>query len=344
MKLDADYLNRLEAEHEIYADLARTLTSTLDLSEVLQFIMDKILHLLKPSNWSLLLMDADGESLVFEIVVGEGADVLKGTRLKVGEGIAGWTAQSGESVLIADVQSDPRFCGRFDEQTRFTTKSIICVPMVNRGNVLGVIELINRIEEGSFTARDMHALQIIAEYAAIAIQNAASFQKIQLLSLTDDHTSLYNTRFLYETMDRELECADRMGGEVGMIFFDLDRFKSVNDVHGHLCGSKVLQEIGLLVKRLTRPGDIAVRYGGDEFVILLPGSTKEQAFAFAEYLRERVKAHAFLSEEGLNIHLTASFGVASYPRDAKGKRELLSIVDATMYKVKETTRDAIALA
>lgn len=344
MSLNDDYLNRLRAEHEIYADLARTLTSTLDSSEVLTIIMDKIRNLLRPRNWSLLLMDAGGRELSFEIVVGEGSEVLKGTKLKVGEGIAGWVAQTGESLLIPDVRCDPRFCGRFDEQTRFTTKSIICVPLVNRGKVLGVIELINRMEEGSFSPRDMGALQTIAEYAAIAIQNAASFQKIQLLSLTDDHTTLYNTRYLYETMDRELARASQTGREVGMIFFDLDHFKQVNDVHGHLCGSKVLREIGLLLRRLTRPGDAAVRYGGDEFVILLPGSTKEEAFDFAEYLREQVNAYPFLSEERLNIHITASFGVASFPRDAADKRELLSIVDAAMYKVKETTRDAIAMA
>lgn len=344
MKYDEDSIERLKAEHEIYADLARTLTSTLDLSEVLNIIMNKIQGLLKPRNWSLLLMDATRESLTFEIVVGEGAEALKGTHLAVGEGVAGWTALSGKSVLIEDVHTDPRFCGRFDELSNFRTRSIICVPLINRGKVLGVIELINRMEEAVFSDLDMHALETIAEYAAIAIQNAASYKKIHLLSLTDDHTSLFNTRYLYTAIDREISNAEREGSEVSMIFFDLDHFKQVNDVHGHLCGSKVLKEVGLLLKRLTRPNDIPVRYGGDEFVILLPRSMKEEAYEFAKHLREQMNRHIFLSEEGLDIHLTASFGVASYPRDASDMRGLLSIVDATMYSVKETTRDAIALA
>lgn len=344
MKYGGESTERLRAEHEIYADLARTLTSTLDLSEVLKTIMDKIQGLLKPDNWSLLLMDDEKQELTFEVAVGEGAQAIKGTRLALGEGVAGWTALSGESVLIRDVRADPRFCPRFDDLSNFRTQSIICVPLINRGKVLGVIELINRMEKDVFSDLDMHALETIAEYAAIAIQNAASYKKIHLLSMTDDHTSLFNTRFLYDAIDREIMRADSEGSEVSMIFFDLDHFKQVNDVHGHLCGSKVLKEVGLLLKQITSPDDIPVRYGGDEFVVLLPCTSKETAYEFAKHLREQMNRHVFLSDEEIGIHLTASFGVASYPRDASGMRDLLSIVDAAMYSVKETTRDAVALA
>lgn len=111
MRYDQQEIERLRLEHEIYTDLARSLTSSLNLSEILENIMTKVGELLKPRNWSLLLMDADGSRLYFEIVVGDGADLLRGCRLKVGEGIAGWVAQSGQSVLIEDVRKDPRFCG-----------------------------------------------------------------------------------------------------------------------------------------------------------------------------------------------------------------------------------------
>lgn len=341
---DREPLQRLRLEHEIYSDLAKTLTATLDLSEVLSIIMEKILDLLKPRNWSLLLMDDDGRHLTFEIVVGEGADALIGRKVQVGEGIAGWAARSGESLLIEDVSCDARFCSRFDEMSQFKTNSIVCVPLKNRGNVLGVIELINRIEKDAFTSHDMHALETIAEYAAIAIQNAASFEKIRLLSITDDHTSLYNVRYFYEMIGHKLAAADESNHEVSLIFLDLDHFKQVNDVHGHLNGSKTLREVGRLLKSLTPPGDIPVRYGGDEFVIMLSESTKEDAYEFAKYLREQVNQYSFLSEEGLNLHITASFGVASYPRDASDMRELLRIVDAVMYRVKDSTRDGVAMA
>ncbi|MEN6439591.1 MAG: sensor domain-containing diguanylate cyclase [Syntrophobacter sp.] len=336
--------SRLKLEHEIYADLARTLTSTLDLSEVLQIIMRKVGELIAPRNWSLLLMEPDGEHLRFELVTGEGDDVLTGLRLNVGEGIAGWVARNGEAILIEDVQKDPRFCARFDQLSCFETRSIICVPLKSRGRVLGVVELINRLEQASFTERDMHSLQTIAEYAAIAIANADLYRKAQWLSITDDHTSLFNVRYLYDALDGVLRSADDEGSEVCMVFFDLDRFKRVVDSYGHQLGSKVLREVGFLLRKLVRPEDIPVRYGGDEFLILMPHTTKEEALLFAGRIRERIKSNVFLTEEGININVTASFGVACYPRDARDKTELLKLADSAMYKIKETTRDSIGSA
>ena len=336
--------SRLRLEHEIYADLAKTLTSTLDLSQVLQIIMQKVGELLTPKNWSLLLMEPDEEHLRFELVVGEGCEVLIGRRLKVGEGIAGWVARTGEGILVKDVRKDPRFCNRFDAVTHFETRSIICVPLKNREKVLGVLNLINRIEQTSFTERDMASLQTIAEYAAIAISNADLYRKAQCLSITDDHTSLFNVRYLYEALDGVLRSADEEGGEVCMIFFDLDRFKRVVDTHGHLLGSKVLREVGSLLRKVVRSEDIPVRYGGDEFVILTPRTGKEEAIAFAHHIREQIKSNLFLSEEGLNLRITASYGVASYPGDAKNKSELLRLADAAMYRIKDTTRDSVGSA
>lgn len=332
---------RLRAEHHVYADLARTLTSTLDLSEVLQIIMSKVRGLLNPENWSLMLMDEDGEHLVFEIAVGASGQTLKGEKLRVGEGIAGWVAETGQSLLVSDVQTDQRFCKRFDELSDFTTRSLICVPMKSRDKVLGVIELVNRLEETPFTDPDMRVLETLAEYAAIAIHNAGMFRRIQRLVITDEHTSLFNARYLYELLDRELALARQEHREVSMIFFDLDHFKQVNDIHGHLCGSRVLREVGHLIQSLAREDIVPFRYGGDEFILVLTRHGKGEALELARQLRARVNGFPFLAEEGHNLHITASFGVASFPYDAQDTIGLLRLADMAMYHVKESGRDGI---
>ncbi len=339
-----DDISRLRREHEIYSELAGALTSSLNLTEILETIMRLVGTLLRPRNWSLLLVDEARAELYFEIAVGEGAEAIRGQRLKIGEGIAGWVVKTGESVLAEDVREDPRFSGRFDRISNFNTQSVICVPLRNRGKTLGAIELVNRIEHDAFTDLDMKALKTIAEYAAIAINNAHLYKEAHRLAITDDHTCLFNIRCLYESLDRELASAKIGRHEVSMIFFDLDHFKHIVDSHGHLLASKMLREIGLLIKELARPGDIPVRYGGDEFVILMPKSGKKEALEFAQRLRESLNSRDFLSEEGLNLRMTASFGVAAYPEDAKDKSELLKLADSAMYNVKESTRNAIRTA
>jgi len=128
------------------------------------------------------------------------------------------------------------------------------------------------------------------------------------------------------------------------VFIDLDHFKSVNDTHGHLVGSKLLAEVGNMVKLACRRIDFAFRYGGDEFVIVLPQASKENAYVVARRLHRMIGETSWLNSEGLDIHFTASIGVASYPSDAKSKVELLHLADEAMYLIKNTTRNAVAAA
>src|SRR5262249_5467969 len=154
-------------------------------------IMEKVGELLHPSSWSLLLSDDDGD-LVFEIVVGPGSDKLKGLKVDRSEGIAGWVAREGKPLLVPDVAQDPRFASRFDARTRFTTRSILAVPMRSRGRTLGLIELVNGPEQAPFDGDDLRTLSSLADHAAIAIENARNFQRVQELTILDEHTGLYN--------------------------------------------------------------------------------------------------------------------------------------------------------
>jgi len=328
-----------------FSELGKALTSTLDLKEVLNIVMEKVSEMLQPRNWSLLLIDDETNELYFEILVGEGTEKLKDLRLKIGEGIAGWVAREGIPLLVPDVNKDPRFSKKGDETTKFTTESIVCVPLKSKGKCLGVIELINKLtgEEG-FKEEDLLLLTTLADYTAISIENAKFFQQINELTVIDDLTKLNNQRFLYKFLDYEVERAKRYKTTIAMIFFDLDKFKEVNDKHGHINGSKLLAEMANIIRQGLRKVNIACRYGGDEFVIVMPQTAKQQAYQFAEKMRKTISEHIFLKDEGLNLSLTASFGVASLPDDANDIVELIHKADQAMYRVKNKSRDAVEMA
>ncbi len=333
-------IERLSLFHEV----GKALASTLDLQKILQTIMEKISEFLQPDTWSLLMLDEKTQELSFEIAIGAGASKLKDVRLKLGEGIAGWVALHGEPVLVRDVKSDARFSNKADEVTHAETQSVVCVPIKGREGIFGVIELVNCMGRESFVEEDIPILKNLADYAAIALENAHYVERIRELTITDDCTALYNARHLNFVLDAEVYRSTRYGYEFSVIFIDLDHFKLVNDNHGHLIGSKLLWMIGDLIKGHLRLIDYAFRYGGDEFVVLLPQTPKMHAVSVVRRLKDLLNSKLFFTDEGLNIRVTASFGVAAFPVDARTRKELLQLADEAMYHVKNTTRNDIALA
>lgn len=330
-------------EVAIFNDVAKALTSSLNLDSILQTIMDKMAEFFRPDTWSLLMVDEQRDELYFAIAVGDAAETLKTVRMKLGEGIAGWVARHGESLIVPDVYNDPRFSRRVDEMTKWKTRSIICVPLQSKHRVLGVIQLINCAME-SFGEQEMFFLHALCDYAAIAIDNARAVEKIQELTITDDCTGLYNARHLYKTLEAEVYRSARFGYEFSVIFLDLDHFKNVNDTYGHLVGSKLLQEIGFKIKSQLRLIDYAFRYGGDEFVILLPQTDKGAALVVAKRIQDMMRNTVFLVEDGLNLNVRCSMGLATYPEDAKSSHEIIRQADEMMYVVKNSSRDNIAVA
>src|SRR5438270_3662483 len=157
-------------EISIFHDVAKALTSSLNLDSILQTIMEKMAVFFRPDTWSLLMVDEQKDELYFAIAVGDAADSLKSVRLRVGEGIAGWVAKHGESLIVPDVYTDPRFAKRIDEMTKWKTRSVVCVPLRAKHRTLGVLQLINCVLD-NFGDTEMFFLTALCDYAAIAIEN-----------------------------------------------------------------------------------------------------------------------------------------------------------------------------
>ena len=319
----------------LFHDAARALTSSLDLPTILRSILAQMERFFHPESWSLLMVDDEKHDLYYALARGVSDEALKNIRIPLGTGMAGWVAQHGEPLIVTQEGNAARLSSG-DQQA-----SAICLPLRSRERTLGVLQ-VTHVAPQTLTDETITFLYIVCDYAAIAIENARAVERIQELTITDDCTHLFNARHLTAVLPTEIARAHRFDQPLSILFLDLDHFKQVNDVHGHSAGTRVLAEFAELITRTMRSVDIAFRYGGDEFVVVLPQTSARSAEAAGNRLLVALRAHRFLSPEGLSVRLTASLGVASYPKDGATPAALLDHADQRMYSVKNTTRDGLA--
>jgi diguanylate cyclase (GGDEF)-like protein len=218
---------------------------------------------------------------------------------------------------------------------------MICVPLVSKETLRGVIQVLNKVDGSTFTEAELALAQTLADHAAIAIENASLYRQAYLASITDDLTGLGNTRHFH----RSLADAMAPGGPVSLIVLDLDHFKAVVDRYGHLAGSRAIAQVGRLIGRLMRPGDIAARFGGDEFVVVLPDTGAEEAQGIAESVRKGIEACQGLEGENVDLsRVTASVGLACFPTHAADAEGLFRRADDAMYAAKRAGRNRVAVA
>jgi diguanylate cyclase (GGDEF)-like protein len=319
-----------------------------------------------PSAAGSILLDDPREkrageplSLTFIATFGEKSATLVGVRISADLGIAGQVYRSGEAHVAANTSDDPFFCAELDEQTRFKTTSLVAIPIRLEGRVCGVLELINRRRSRAFSEQDKTLLTIFADYISVSIQNVLDGRRAQEIAKKDNLTGLYNDRYLHVTLSQVVTSCREQGRDLAVLFLDLDYFKRVNDTYGHLAGSQVLREVGELLRRLTNGLEtVAARYGGDEFVLVMPGLDLERAVDLAEDIRAELLTTAFCSEPGeiypetLSLKgQTCSIGVATLHQHIadegsvdRVKSTLLRLADAAMYVAKETGRNRTAVA
>jgi diguanylate cyclase (GGDEF)-like protein len=224
-------------------------------------------------------------------------------------------------------------------------RRVVAVPLVSGERVTGVLEAVREGESArAFSRGDASLLSALSLPLAAALSNSARVAEAERLSQTDDLTKLHNARYLRQYLVTELKRARRYNSSVTAFFLDLDDFKSVNDCHGHLVGSHVLMEMAGVILASVRDTDVVARYGGDEFVVVLPETGMEMGLRVAERVRERIERHAFTGGRGLRLRLTASFGVASFPAHAQSPQQLIASADTAMYEAKASSKNCVRFA
>ncbi|MGE3705862.1 MAG: diguanylate cyclase, partial [Vicinamibacterales bacterium] len=314
-------------------DIVRAVNTTLEPVRIAELLVDRAAVWVPAPCWALVCSDGGGQLSVLAErgQAGLGPSVY---------GIAGWVMQRGEEFATADLRRDARIR---DE----AVAAVLAFPLVCRGRRVGALigwDPVVSNREPRLTPAVLRALRVLLEPAAVALDNAIQLKREQALSVTDDLTSLYNSRYLNQVLRRETKRASRNGRPLSLLFIDLDGFKAVNDTHGHLCGSRALVEAAAVIRGSARETDVVARFGGDEFALVLPDTGADGAYAVGERIRERLAAHQFLAADGLNLRLTASVGVATLPDAADSSEELMHAADAAMYRVKDGGKNGIQAA
>jgi diguanylate cyclase (GGDEF)-like protein len=355
---------------ETFLERRRAVTafaSEMSLADNLAEILRKANEFVPSAAGSILLdnplekkKDKLNNQLTFVAAFGDKSTDLIGRQISARKGIAGHVYASGQAYHAPNTGEDKFFFPGFDQETTYTTQSLVAVPIQVGQEVCGVLELMNRQGAALYSADDRNLLEIFAGYISISIQNILDGRRAQELAKRDNLTGLFNDHYLHVVLSRSIETCLQEDEDLAVLFLDLDYFKNVNDTYGHLAGSQVLREVGHLIKHHTQglQDATAARYGGDEFVLVFPRIHLNQALDLAEELRNHILSNTFCAQEGdiqhepLNLSgITSSIGVATLERHVttvttseECKSTLLRLADTAMYVAKKTGRNRTAVA
>ena len=339
-----DFAGRLNASQRLLrgridrrdtlVEIIRAVNATLEPLEIGELILERASIWMPAAGWAVVSADPTGQ---LSVLAARGVNDADEPDVRA---VAKWVMNRGEEFGSENLCSESRVRGQ-------ALGAVLALPLSGRERRVGALVAFDRAaasQRPKLAPRVLQSVSLLLEPAAMALDSALLLKRAEELSVTDDLTQLYNSRYLNLVLRRETKRASRSGRPLSLLFIDLDGFKGVNDTHGHLYGSRALVEAAGLIRGSARETDVVSRFGGDEFAIVLPDTGGEGAYAVGERVRDRVAAHSFLADDGLTIHLTASVGVATLPDVAASADELVAAADKAMYAVKDSGKNGIQAA
>ena len=358
----ADYLRKPIADEELRIVVQRALERRRLVADN-QRLLDALATVEACRAFDSCLEPSEVYAVGLDVALGlierhRGLAVYQRTRVPLSNGVTfrGFSEEEAGTVHRVLVEEKPVDVASIDEQEILTSGPVhdaLRTVGIEPGRVLALrlhgeesecAVLFLPESDRAFQEEELERLSVVAAHAAMALRHAERYQRAKERAFIDDVTEVYNARYLAEAMDREIRRAERYGTELSVLFLDLDRFKMVNDRHGHLVGSQALRQLSRVLADCVRQVDTLARYGGDEFTILLVDTGEQAGLTVAERIRQAVAATPFDADPGTVMHLSCSVGVATYPMHGRSREALLDAADKAMYRAKSNGRDRVCSA
>lgn len=332
-RLEMELLKR-NKELIIINNLSSAFISSDNLDHVMEDLMDKVLLVTDFHTGWLLLKEDD--NFLLKTNRGISSDLQEKIKNNALASLCADTIAMGDPLFIVEAPDILKIPFLHEEGIVF----LVVIPLVNEKKTIGLFFLASRVGR-DFDFDTASLLTLVGNHVTLIIDKIKLFQETRRLAITDGLTDLYNTRYFYKTLDLEIARTNRYGNPFSLMLFDIDNFKQLNDTYGHQAGDEVLQELAKILKSSSRETDTVVRYGGEEFIIILPNTPEEETIFLANRIRNAVQENTFIVNNKERVNITLSGGIASYPKNARDAKSLMNAADVALYTAKGAGKNIV---
>ncbi len=331
------YHHRLEI-----LNFSSKMSHILNLDELSQALLPPLAKALGVTHAALLFQDNKAADFSVQYTFPENHEIKGLLRLPADNPVIEWMDREGKPLSPSQIENMPELKGLWQTEKEQLTGANLALlhPIKSRGKLIGLIAVGQKRRGGVYTTEDLELIDRVSSQAGVIIENAQLYIQATIRGNTDELTGLYNHRHFHERIEQEIARGSRFGITFSLIILDLDLFKVYNDIYGHLAGDQLLRKVGKLIQGSVRSIDLAFRYGGEEFAILLPETRVEDTYRVAERLRKTIEAKSSFRE----MPVTASLGIANWPSDGVMKEEVIHRADTALYRAKQTGRNRTCVA